>query len=81
MITKSSRTNAVQDLVGLSEMRFETCLQLAILYGFDPVNENQVAICSRLLTTITAAYFYAFRSYAVAFRPFSLFFVDTSFFV
>lgn len=34
---------------GFSEMRFEKRLQLAILYGSDPDNENQVAMGSRLL--------------------------------
>ena len=36
-------------IVGFSEMRFEKLLQLAILYGSDPDNENQVAIGSYLL--------------------------------
>ena len=31
-------------------MRFEKWLQLAILYGFDPDNENQVAIVCEMLS-------------------------------
>ena len=53
-------------------MRFEEWLQLVILNGSDPDNENQVAIGSRLRPTITTVYFVnfrAFRSYAVASMP------------
>ena len=40
--------------VGFSEMRFEKRFQLAVLYGFDPDNENQVAIvCAMLSKTET----------------------------
>ena len=31
-------------------MRFEQWLQLAILYGFDPDNENEVAIVCAMLS-------------------------------
>ncbi len=39
------------------EMRLEKWLRLAILYGFVPNNENQVAIGTRSRTIFTAAYF------------------------
>ena len=39
--------------VEFSEMRFEKRLQLAILYGSDPDNGNQVAMGLRLLQRIS----------------------------
>ena len=46
--------------MGFSEMTFEKWFEMAILYGSDPDNENQVAIGSRLritVNTVNSAYF------------------------
>lgn len=43
--------------VGFLELRFENRVRMAILRVSDPDNENQVAIDSRLRTTITTVYF------------------------
>ena len=39
------------------EMRLEKWLRLAILHGFVPNNENQVAIGTRSRTTFTSAHY------------------------